>query len=76
MAHAQTFINRDRTMKTCVRMKDLGTLGIQNHIGFMGLRRRGAELRASGFRGCSGKKTPVYAVPLPVGRGRRSAGEA
>ena len=35
-------------LQTCARMKEL-TLGIQNHIGFMGLRRRGAELRASGL---------------------------
>ena len=33
-------------LQTCARMKEL-TLGIQNHIGFMGLRRRGAELRVS-----------------------------
>ena len=33
-------------LQRCARMKDL-TLGIQNHIGFMGLRRRGAVWRAS-----------------------------
>ena len=33
-------------LQACVRMKEF-TLGIQNHIGFMGLRCRGVELCAS-----------------------------